>query len=293
MRKINWNTVEEWKKLQANQRKYTMYEWKREARIKKLKPNQKRLFLDVSIQALAYRFLYIYNVLCNQKIINLKESIERRYRTKWYDEDIVVILWMIKKIFQANGEKIQNWKLIAAWWLVLDKTFSDFYKEAFSKSKKKYFIEHRPPRDYRDFLTDWDEKKFHNKNSFLKYKWTAQKHWLQTKFIRFLEVMLRRVEEYNNNKAINYYEYPKREWDLLEDFEWWFCNLVNSLKLPTKKRKWETNIHMIIRKNKIQYPYIYSSDYGCEIPDKWIISVLTVVYKDILYKKFWIETKDF
>ncbi len=231
--------------------------------------NRQQKIYGLRMYPLALEFSYIYKLLLREKKIDLKESLKQSKKTKWYDVDIISILYLMKLIHTANNTKekipLPNRKLIVIWWLVLDEDYQKYYSKIWPKKLKEVVWKHKKPHDYEQYLTDWDLNKLKNNNSFHKYLTRAYENWLKDKVILFLWTILSEIDEY-----AMYGLSPK--WynkTILKTYEIGFSNIINDLEIW---RSGMGKITYIIRKNNAMWY-------------KECLDVAVVQYKNKLYKR--------
>lgn len=248
---------------------------RREKRLNKLNDTQKELYDSRELYSLTFEFWYIYRLLCKNKIIEPLERIRHNKTTKWYDEDIVTLLCLMKYIHSEDNYKdkeipIPNRKLLSIRWLSLDKKYLNWNKGIRDVNTLRYILKYKQPSDYLEYLKNWDLQKFKNKNSFHKYKETAEKNWLKGKLIEFLRTILSEIDVYQNLEKPLKWKYGK----ILSVYKRWFENIVENL--PIKGRREEEKFKAIKRKYIIDW---YEP----------VLNVIDTQYRDDFYKYLWLR----
>ena len=118
---------------------------------------------------LIYEFVTCYEILYVMGAIKKDEKIKELKWSKAYDEDVLIILCIIKQLHKSNWEKISNKDLILIWWLAFDKeVYKNESRLKWKKEIKNILKYQKLPKDYLNFF-DKKDNKYLDKNSFQKY----------------------------------------------------------------------------------------------------------------------------
>ena len=240
-------------------------------RYSSLTDKQQKLY-SFRLYPLALEFSFIYRLLLREKKIDLIESLKLSKKTKWYDVDIISILYLLKVIHTASNKTkkripVPDRKLIITWWFVLDEDYQKYYSKIWPKKLKDLILEHKKPYDYEQYLKDWELSKLKNNNSFHKYLGRAYNNWLKNKVILFLWTILSEIDDYIASEIS-----PKRYIKVvLNTYETGFTNLVNDLDI------W--------RRDMSSFDYIRSKYLVMWYKD--CLNVIKSKYKNQFYERLW------